>query len=70
MLYLAPPKIEKYLLVWLLVAVEDTSAELSKPIKLDLDNKNNSNSDDYAAFKDINNIKAIRVEDKGDFVLD
>ena len=37
--------------------------EPSKPIKLDLDNKNNSNNYTYAAFKDINNIKAIRVED-------
>ena len=44
-------------------AVEDTVVEPSKPIKLDLDNKNNSNNYTYAAFKDINNIKAIRVED-------
>ena len=51
-------------------AVEDTLVELSKPIKLDSDNKNNSNNDTYAAFKDIDNIKAIKVEDKGDSVLD
>ena len=44
--------------------------ELSKPIKLDSDNKNNSNDDAYATFKDINNIKAIKVEDKGDSILD
>ena len=47
--------------------VEDTLAELSE---LDLDNKNNNNNDTYATFKDINNIKVIGVEDKGDFVLD
>ena len=53
------------------VAVEeDTLAELSKAIKLDLDNKNNSNDDAYAAFKDIKDIKAIKVEDKGDSILD
>ena len=51
-------------------AAEDTLVELSKPIKLDLDNKNNSDNYTYAAFKDINNIKAIRVEDKGDSILD
>ena len=50
-------------------AVEDTPAEPSNPIDLDSDNKNNSD-DAYAAFKDINNIKAIGVEDEGDFVLD
>ena len=44
--------------------------EPSEPIKLDSDDKNNSNNDAYAAFKDINDIKAIGVEDKGDFVLD
>ena len=44
--------------------------ELSEPIKLDLDNKNNSDDYTYAAFEDIDNIKAIRVEDKGDSVLD
>ena len=47
--------------------VEDTPAELSE---LDLDNKNYNNDDTYATFKNINNIKAIRVEDKGDLVLD
>ena len=51
-------------------AAEDTLVELSKPIKLDLDNKNNSDDNAYAAFKDINNIKAIKVEDKGDSILD
>ena len=40
---------------------------VSKPIKLDLDNKDNSNGDAYAAFKDI---KAIKLEDQGDFILD
>ena len=69
-LYLAPPKIEKYLLVRLLVAAEDTPAEPSKPIELDSDDENNSDGDDYAAFKDIDDIEAIRVEDEGDFVLD
>ena len=44
--------------------------EPSKLIKLDLDNKNNSNNNAYAAFKDINNIKEIKVEDKGDSILD
>jgi len=51
-------------------AAEDSPAELSKPIKLDSDNKNNSDNNAYAAFKDINNIEAIRVEDEGDSVLD
>ena len=51
-------------------AAEDTLVEPSKPIKLDSDNKNNSNDNAYAAFKDINNIKAIKVEDKGDSILD
>jgi len=51
-------------------AAEDTLVKLSKPIKLDSDNENNSNNDAYTAFEDINNIKAIRVEDKGDSVLD
>ena len=51
-------------------AAEDTLVEPSKPIKLDSDNKNNSNDNAYAAFKDINNIKAIGVEDKGDSILD
>jgi len=52
------------------VAAEDIPAEPSEPIKLDSDDENNSNDDAYAAFEDINNIKAIRVEDEGDFVLD
>jgi len=51
-------------------AEEDTLAELSKPIKLDSDNKNNNNDDAYVAFEDIEDIKAIKVEDKGDSVLD
>ena len=50
--------------------MEDTIVELSEPIKLDSDNKNNSDNYTYAAFKDINNIKAIGVEDKGDSILD
>ena len=49
------------------VAEEDTLVGLSESIKLNLDNKNNSNNNAYAAFKDI---KAIKVEDKGDSVLD
>ena len=44
--------------------------EPSEPIKLDSDNKNNSNNNAYATFKDINNIKAIKVEDEGDSILD
>jgi len=44
--------------------------EPSEPIKLDSGDKNNSDDDTYATFKDINNLKAIRVEDKGDFILD
>ena len=52
------------------VVAEDSPAGPSKLIKLDSDNKNNSNDYTYAAFKDINNIKAIRVEDKGGYVLD
>jgi hypothetical protein len=51
-------------------AAEDTPAEPSELIKLDSDNKNNSDDDTYATFEDINDIKAIGVEDKGDFVLD
>ena len=70
MLYLAPSKIEQYLSVRPAVVVEDTPAEPSKPIKLDSDNENNSDDNIYAAFEDIDNIKAIGVEDKGDFVLD
>jgi len=50
-------------------AVEDTPAEPSELIELDLDDENNSD-DAYAAFKDINNIKAIGAEYKGEFVLD
>ena len=61
---------EKYLSVRLAVAAEDTPAELSEPIELDSDDENNSDGDDYAAFKDIDDIEAIRVEDEGDFVLD
>ena len=69
-LYLAPSKMEQYLSVRLAVAAEDTPAESSEPIELDSDDENNSNGDDYAAFKDIDDIEAIRVEDEGDFVLD
>ena len=52
------------------VIVKNTLAKPSELIKVDLDSENNSNNDAYAAFKDINNIKAIRVEDKGDSILD
>ena len=52
------------------VIAEDTPAEPSEVIKLDSDNKNNSNDDAYAAFEDIKDIKAIGVEDEGDSVLD
>ena len=52
------------------VVEEDTLAELSEPIRLDSDNENNSNDNAYAAFEDIKDIKAIKVEDKGDSVLD
>ena len=48
-------------------AVEDTPAE---PSELDSDDKNDNDDDTYATFEDINDIKAIGVEDKGDFVLD
>lgn len=48
---------------------EDTLAEASEPIELDSDDKNNSDNDAYAAFEDINDIKAIGVEDKGDSVF-
>jgi hypothetical protein len=50
-------------------AAEDTLAELSEPIEVDLDDENDSDDDAYAAFKDINNIEAIGVEDEGDSVL-
>ena len=46
------------------------SGEPSELIELDSDDENDSDGDAYAAFKDINDIKAIGVEDKGDFVLD
>jgi len=49
---------------------EDTPAEPSEPIKLDSGDENNSDDDAYAAFKDIDNIDAIRLEDEGDSVLD
>jgi hypothetical protein len=52
------------------VAVEDTLTELSDPIELDLDNRNNSDDNTYTTFKDINDIKAIKVEDNRDSVLD
>jgi hypothetical protein len=43
--------------------------ELSEIIKLDLNNKKDSNNDAYTAFKDIKDIKAIKVESKGDSIL-
>ena len=49
-------------------AAEDTLVKPSKPIKLNLDDENDSNDDAYTAFEDINDIKAIGVEDEGDFV--
>ena len=53
------------------VAVEeDALAEPSEAIKVDSDDENNSDDDAYAAFKDIEDIKAIKVEDKGDSILD
>jgi hypothetical protein len=51
-------------------AVEDTAAEPSELIELDLDDENDSDDDAYAAFKDINDIKATGVEDKRDLLLD
>ena len=51
-------------------AAEDTSSEPSELIDLDSDNENNSNDDAYAAFEDIDDIKAIRVKDEGDSILD
>ena len=54
----------------IVIAAEDSLVEPSKLIELNLDNKNDSDNDAYIAFKDINNIKVIRVEDKGDSVLD
>ena len=50
-------------------AAEDTLVEPSEPIELDSDDENDSDDDAYAAFEDINDIKAIGVEDKGDFVF-
>jgi len=37
---------------------------------LDSDNKNNSDDNIYTAFKDIKDIKAITVKDKGNYILD
>jgi hypothetical protein len=51
-------------------AEEDTLAEPSEAIELDSDDGNNSDDDAYAAFEDTEDIKAIEVEDEGDFVLD
>lgn len=51
-------------------AAEDTPAEPSEPIELDLDGENDSDDDAQAAFEDIKDIKAIEVEDKGDSILD
>jgi hypothetical protein len=50
-------------------AAEDTPAEPSELIELNSDDKNDSADDTYTTFEDINDIKAIGVEDKGDFVL-
>ena len=46
-------------------AAEDTLAEPSEP----MDDENDSDDDTYTAFKDIDDIKAIGVEDKGDSVF-
>ena len=51
-------------------AAEDTPAEPSELIELDSDDKNDNDDDTYVTFEDINDIKAIGIEDKGDFVLD
>ena len=51
-------------------AAEDTPAEPSELIELHSDDKNDNDDDTYATFEDINDIKAIGVEDKGDFILD
>ena len=53
-----------------MAVVEGTPTETSKPIKLDSDNKNNSDDDTCAAFEEIKEIKAIKVEDKGNSILD
>ena len=51
-------------------AAEDTLVEPSELIELDSDDENNSDDDAYAAFKDIDDIKVIKVEDEGDSILD
>ena len=61
---------EQYLSVRPAAAAEDTPTEPSEPIELDSDDENDSDNDAYATFEDINDIEAIRVEDKGGFVLD
>ena len=53
-----------------MAVVEGTPTETSKQIKLDSDNKNNNNDDMCAAFEEIKEIKAIKVEDKGNSILD
>ena len=50
--------------------MENTPAEPSELIELDSDDENDSDDNAYAALKNINDIKAIGVEDKGRFVLD
>jgi hypothetical protein len=51
-------------------AAEDTPAEPSDTTEVDSGDENNSDDDAYAAFEDIDNIKAIGVEYKGDSILD
>ena len=56
-------------------AIEDATkataaAELSELIKLNSDDGNDSDDDAHAAFEHINDIKAIGVEEKEDFILD
>jgi hypothetical protein len=50
-------------------AAKDTPAEPSKLIKLDSDDKNKSDDDAHVTFEGIKDIKAIKVRDKGDSVL-
>ena len=51
-------------------AAKDTPAEPSKLIKLDSDNNNKSDDDAHSAFEGIKDIKAIKVGDEGDSILD
>ena len=46
------------------------TVELNEVIKVSPDNKKDSNNNTYTAFKDIKDIIAIKVKDKGNFILD